>query len=95
VNSAYYIQDILVTGVPASEKAIDFVIYPNPFSQLCRFECPTDTRVTIYDISGNIVSEIQDGIKYWKPSPDLPFGLYFIRFEAGGQIKTVKVIYKN
>ncbi len=95
VNNAYYAQDILVTGVPESEKAIDFVVYPNPFSQLCRLECPDDTRITIYDMSGNIVCEIQEGIKHWKPSLDLAFGIYFIQFRTEDQIKTVKVIYRN
>jgi hypothetical protein len=84
-----------VTGVPESEKAIDFVVYPNPFSQLCRLECPDDTRITIYDMSGNIVCEIQEGIKHWKPSLDLAFGIYFIQFRTEDQIKTVKVIYRN
>jgi hypothetical protein len=95
VNNAYYAQNILVTGVPESEKAIDFVVYPNPFSQLCRFECPDDARIIVYDMSGNVVKDLPGGTKYWKPSIDLPFGIYFIQFIAEDQIKTLKIIYKN
>ena len=95
INSAYYVQDILVTGVPEVGKMVDYVVYPNPFTQVCKFECPDETRIAIYDISGNMVGEIQEGIKHWKPSPNLPFGIYFIQFKHANQTKTIKVIYKN
>lgn len=95
INHAYFVQDILVTGIQETEKVIDYVVYPNPFSKVCHFECLNESSITVYDISGNVVSEIQKGINQWKPSQNLPFGIYFIQFNDGHNTKTIKVIYRN
>ena len=94
INHAYYSQTILVTGVPEYEEQItNYTVYPNPFTDGCKIEYPDGSRVNIYDISGNLVSHLQEGTKQWKPSPDLPFGIYFIQFCDKNKTKTRKVIY--
>ena len=94
VNHAYYSQIILVADVPEYEERItNYAVYPNPFSDVCKIEYPDGSRVNIFDISGNLVSHLQEGTKQWKPSPDLPFGIYFIQFCDKNKTKTRKVIY--
>jgi hypothetical protein len=59
------------------------------------FECPENSQITIYDISGSLIADLGSYNKQWKPSPDLPEGIYFIRFKDKTQIKTIKVIYRK
>jgi len=95
VNSAYYSETILVTGIPEKKEVPNYVAYPNPFTDFCQFECPDNTRITIYDISSKLISNLGTNTKHWKPAQNLPKGIYFIQFKNGTHTKTIKVIYRK
>jgi len=75
--------------------------YPNPFnpSTSIRYYVakPADVKITVYNIRGQKVATLVNGFKQigeymvtWNTS-DLPTGLYFYRFEAGGVVETRKM----
>ena len=93
VNRAYYSMDIVATGIPDAAKSLSYKIYPNPFTDFCQIAYPGDMQIKVFDISGKLVEILQKGEKKWKPSPDLPHGIYFVQFIDDKTIKTRKVIY--
>jgi hypothetical protein len=90
-----------VTEAPHQASAI--TIYPNPVSHKARINFSTNasspTSVTIFDVLGNSVTEIFDGILEagnhsltWDASI-VPPGTYYARIPSGnGDIQTVKVV---
>jgi alpha-amylase len=81
--------------------------YPNPFtpSTTIRYSLParSHVRLGIYDVAGREVAVLQDGVKAggahevrWDGSAPhgLPLGagMYFVRLEAGGEMRTSKVM---
>ena len=96
INNAYSAQNIFVTGIPKSEEqTANYTIYPNPFNEVCTFDCPDGNNIKIFDITGKLIIQLQEGAKQWKPSAGLPFGIYFIQFRDGQKTKTLKVIYRK
>ena len=93
VNSAYYAMDILVTGMQDEEENSNFNLFPNPFTDYCHLTYPGEMQIKIFDISGKLVDNLQHGENVWKPSPELPYGIYFMQFIGDNSIMTRKVIY--
>ncbi len=94
INNAVYSQMIIVTGNKENKiQKENYVVYPNPFEEICKFDCPDNCSIKVYNITGNIVENLQEGAKQWKPSSELPFGIYFIQFYDEKNTKTLKVVY--
>ncbi len=76
-------------------------IYPSPFNSIAsiRFgmDRATDARISIFDISGREVAVLHNGIMpaghrkiVWN-AESLPSGLYLVRLESAGRVKTAKI----
>ncbi len=95
INHAYYSQTILVTGTnEINNENTDYVIYPNPFDATCYFSYPENTKVEIYDTSGNLLTILQKGQKKWTPAPEMAAGVYFVRFTGPKGVRTMKIVYR-
>ena len=77
------------------------LIYPNPFSQSITIEYTlenaTNVTINIYNSSGQLVSEIDEGLKIsGKHSAlfdtvDLPSGAYFYSIKSGENVESGKM----
>ncbi|RJP77475.1 MAG: T9SS C-terminal target domain-containing protein, partial [Candidatus Zixiibacteriota bacterium] len=77
--------------------------YPNPFNPVTHVQVslPRDTEatVTVFDVRGREVARLADGLWLeagvhtlsWDGSA-LPSGLYFCRLQAGGAVRTIKMM---
>ncbi len=76
-------------------------IYPSPFNSIAsiRFgmDRSTDAKISIFDISGREVTVLHNGVvpaghrKIVWNAESLPSGLYLVRLESVGRVKTAKV----
>lgn len=84
--------------------------HPNPTqgAVTLRYTLPhaTAVRLTVHDVAGREVARLVQGIKgpgelrvSWDTQDDnghiLPTGLYFLRLQAGGQIRTAKLVVQH
>ncbi len=86
-----------------------FVIYPNPFSEMTTLQFHTDnsvdTEVVIYDIQGRIINKLFHGPTngthklQWDGTgangKRLTGGIYFVRLNVEGAMKTGKIVVNN
>jgi len=71
-------------------------VYPNPFNAACQIEVSEPSDVKIYDISGNIVAEMNisgGSSAIWSPEEYLSSGIYLISVVRDGNVESRKVIY--
>ncbi|MBK9352531.1 MAG: T9SS type A sorting domain-containing protein [Bacteroidetes bacterium] len=85
-----------VTGL-ASNKNLDFKLFPNPTNGILRIELPYNGNGNwiLSDISGRQfkTDNIANGEKLMELNlNDLPSGTYFITIQLGGNVSTAKVI---
>jgi len=91
-----------LVGLHEENGAIDYVLHPNPCSDMVqiRYQIP-DTRYqlsNIYSISGKKIRELMNGVKMpgeyemTVDVSDIAAGVYFIQFVSGGQVVTKKLI---
>lgn len=72
-----------------------FTISPNPFSRAVTFQTTGQEPITlsIYDITGSCIHRSSENGKIvWKPSPDIPAGVYFADIKTGDQHKRFSII---
>ncbi|MBK9355545.1 MAG: T9SS type A sorting domain-containing protein [Bacteroidetes bacterium] len=86
----------LTTGL-ASNKNLDFKLYPNPTNSSVRIELPYsgDGNWILSDISGRQIKaeNIANNEKLMELNlNDLPSGTYFITIQLGGNVSTAKII---
>ncbi|MBK9352722.1 MAG: T9SS type A sorting domain-containing protein [Bacteroidetes bacterium] len=86
----------LTTGL-ASNKNLDFKLYPNPTNGTVRIELPYsgDGNWILSDISGRQIKTnyIANGEKVMELNlSDLPLGTYFITIQLGGNVSTAKIV---
>jgi hypothetical protein len=91
------------TSVAGKMAATQVVAYPNPFHQQVTFSFslaqPQPVVVKVYDLLGREVSVLYQGEARarqayrleWRPSTQLPGGLYIIRLQTPGQVSQHKV----
>ncbi|MDY0102182.1 MAG: T9SS type A sorting domain-containing protein [Lentimicrobium sp.] len=92
-NSSGYLYEILLPqpqGIIATDHP-KLLIYPNPSSGLLMFEQRTQSPSYIYDISGQMVQQIDSGRQFTDLS-NLQNGLYFIRMSIKGNAFIGKII---
>jgi hypothetical protein len=92
--------EVNLKGIPT-----EFVIgnaYPNPFNPVVSFDyavpVSTDMAIKVYDISGRVVSTLIDNVVEpgfysltWNADQNSS-GVYFVRFNVGGDMTTKKVM---
>jgi len=86
----------LTTGL-ASNKNLDFKLYPNPTNGTVRIELPYsgDGNWILSDISGRQIKTnyFANGEKVMELNlSDLPSGTYFITIQLGGNVSTAKIV---
>ena len=86
----------LTTGL-ASNKNLDFKLYPNPTNGTVRIELPYigDGNWILSDISGRQIKTnyFANGEKVMELNlSDLPLGTYFITIQLGGNVSTAKIV---
>ena len=84
------------TGVPDFVASIDdvfksneFTVFPNPSSDFVNFDIANDAKVKVYDVLGNLISEVQGGyqnISSWKA------GIYILECEKNGLLRRTKLL---
>src|SRR5690606_12254210 len=103
----------IITAVPKSAiiepETAEFAslkVYPNPFSDVLRFEFVSPeavhVRIDLYDMTGRIVKtifeqQIEDGVSYkaeFKPITQIT-GMYFYRMMMGDVIYNGKVLFNK
>ena len=76
--------------------------YPNPFNPVTSFEYTIEkdgmVNVAVYDVSGRMVAELEDGYRSagtypvtWDAS-NMSSGMYFVRAETTGKVTTQKLM---
>ena len=97
VNTSTKIDDIL-----SVDDDLKLNLYPNPFDHFLNLEYSiskqTHVRLAIFDSYGKLIQILVDGeqkpdnyLMQWNSGSSLP-GMYFIKFQAGSEQKTQKVI---
>ena len=90
----YDLTKIAETPHPQSVK---FEAYPNPFNSACVIRTPAGAdKIAIADIAGRTVAEIDNPgiIAFWKPSADIPAGIYLAHAVSDGKvIATQKIMF--
>ncbi|MBK6338867.1 MAG: T9SS type A sorting domain-containing protein [Bacteroidetes bacterium] len=86
----------LTTGL-ASNKNLDFKLFPNPTNGILRIELPYngDGNYILSDISGRQLKadNIANNEKLMELNlNDLPSGTYFITIQLGGNVSTAKIV---
>jgi len=82
-------------------REFSFKAYPNPFNGSVKIELfitsPAGTRIEIYNTAGQRVKLFETGglthELVWRPSADVPSGIFFIRAQHGDFVKIQKVLY--
>lgn len=77
-----------------SEKSNTVALYPNPASEMVAFNLNQDANVTIFDMSGRMVSEmnVSAGAANYEVS-NLENGVYFVNFRfADGSVAVTKFV---
>ncbi len=102
LNASYWIPTA-VSPVFHSEE-ISLVNYPNPFNGITNIELQLKNesvvRMQVLDITGRVVSILQDGIlsegehQFVFDGRRLPKGLYVAKVVVGQEQKTIKMIYR-
>ena len=97
-NASYW----FVTDVPVIETETGLVNYPNPFSGVTNLELQlekvSEVRITILDISGKIVANLQNGKlmegthRFTFDATNLPKGIYVAKVIAGNSQKAIKML---
>ncbi|MFC1760324.1 FlgD immunoglobulin-like domain containing protein, partial [Candidatus Neomarinimicrobiota bacterium] len=103
-------RSVTVEQTPLTSLVKDFTVlpaYPNPFNPITtiRYGLEDDGRVTvdIYDISGKLISTLQDKnqTQGWhsitwngtnQHGKQVPAGLYLSRITSGNEVKTIKLM---
>jgi len=77
-------------------------IYPNPFNNeaMLTYALPqnAEVAVSVYDIQGRIVKEIDSGLvsagknTIWVDAGGFPSGVYWVRLSADDQVRVVKAV---
>ncbi len=92
-NSTPQAFDIEVSVIQAiNENNISFNIYPNPTTGIFNIETEGTFELTITDISGKVISEIQNFKTSEVDLSSQANGIYFIKFQNSKTVKTVKII---
>jgi hypothetical protein len=102
LNASYWAPT--ATSPVFSSGEISLMNYPNPFSGITNIELQLKSeslvRVQVLDITGRVVSILQDGTlaegkhRFEFDGTRLPKGLYFAKVVAGNDQKAVKMISK-
>lgn len=99
----FYFDQTAIEELPAIPRIFEFSAYPNPFNSSCRltFTLPAEelsifTKIEIYDILGNIVTQIaleksesrsveHEYLRHcrWIPDESVPSGVYFAVLRVG------------
>jgi hypothetical protein len=108
-GEGWYVDDVIIlddseqisgeAGATIPERISLSQNFPNPFNDQTSlsYALPnrTHVRLTLYNIEGRRVAELQDAGHYrigWQPV-SLASGLYFVRLDAGGELITRKIAY--
>lgn len=95
--SAWEVDNVLImaeTPTAVSEKSNAVALYPNPASEMVSFNLNQDANVTIFDMSGRMVSEmnVSAGAANCEVS-NLENGVYFVNFRfADGSVAVTKFV---
>lgn len=69
-------------------QVIDFTAFPNPFNSNIEISAPENSRIKIFNISGEQVYSldiISNETIRWTPQKNMPSGVYQIAIEKNGQ----------
>lgn len=95
--SAWEVDNVLImaeTPTAVSEKSNAVALYPNPATEMVAFNLNQDANVTIFDMSGRMVSEmnVSAGAANYEVS-NLENGVYFVNFSfADGSVAVTKFV---
>lgn len=95
--SAWEVDNVLImaeTPTAVSEKSNAVALYPNPATEMVAFNLNQDANVTIFDMSGRMVSEmnVSAGAANYEVS-NLENGVYFVNFRfADGSVAVTKFV---
>ena len=108
-DEVYLIKTDSMGFVSISEKdlqepdVISIDVYPNPFNSSCEINVPAQSKVSICDITGNVVyAPSEDGQNVhsqtrtiiWKPADEISSGMYFAKAVLNdGRVISERVIY--
>ncbi|MGC9315613.1 MAG: T9SS type A sorting domain-containing protein [bacterium] len=80
-------------GVP---EKLEISAYPNPFNSALTIEYSAGAEIAILDLTGRVVgvpSANSDGKCVWRPTEDIPSGVYFVRLEKGKRSESRRVLF--
>ena len=95
--SAWEVDNVLIMAenpTSVSEKSNTVALYPNPASEMVAFNLNQDANVTIFDMSGRMVSEMVCGAGAANCEvSNLENGVYFVNFRfADGSVAVTKFV---
>ncbi|MBN2543437.1 T9SS type A sorting domain-containing protein [bacterium] len=86
-----------LTGIKERAKTIDkyhISCYPNPFNSCCRISSPGNAKITMFDLDGRAIAELNSNCAIWEPVSSVSSGIYFVRANLGDKwSQPKKVVY--
>ncbi len=78
---AQYWWFVVATGI--TEKQLpennSISVSPNPFNSTCAITAPSDVEIGIFNLHGQQIDRLPSGTTIWRPSEDVPSGIYSIK----------------
>jgi ribulose 1,5-bisphosphate synthetase/thiazole synthase len=71
-------KEVVITGIPTKTVKKEIEIFPNPFSDYLKINCPSKTDVYIFSMTGNCVCKKSGVGEYTLNTGSLPSGVYLI-----------------
>jgi len=83
------------TGINDSKNIDDLEIkaYPNPFNSSVKFDSPSDCKISIYTLQGQLIATLNEPEYIWTPDKSLSSGNYLAKIESDREIKAQKLLY--
>ena len=85
----YKTTDVLATTFLPDN--FDVKVYPNPFNGSVKIEAPQNALISIYDIRGRLIEEINSNI--WSPQSSVSSGVYIIKVDSKALTVSRNVVY--
>ncbi len=89
--------DCSALGIYTNKEVLSDEIYlfiqPNPFNSIVLFTAPEGANISVFDLDGRKIDELNGDVKAWNPEKSLGSGVYFVRAKYGNEEITKRVVY--
>jgi len=89
----YALEGYNPTDVPALSNPSEFeiAVFPNPFCSSVRIEAPAKAEITVFDITGRLITRLAS--RTWTPDASAASGMYLVHTQLRDKTTVSKIVY--